>query len=298
MKLSTFSYLTMFMVFLLTFYFYQQIGTVLYGSSHSHRYKSRITTCKNTLFAEHDLLVTTLLTDGLDYVHSAVKLLKSINKNCNSTKFDMIALELTEKPLSTLMKQILEKSGWKICQVDRIAPRNEANTFFRFVDQFTKLILWNMTEYNAIVYFDSDTLVVGPIDKLLNVHHKIDQYNYKIACTRDIRYGSWVDTFNMGVFAIRPDRAEYDFLIRLKNELNFQFDPDMAEQSFLNVIYKNKWYEFGFENNANVAAYLHSRNVWDNSSKNVIHYTLAKPWQCGHEYRNVCALWHNFDTAL
>ena len=149
-------------------------------------------------------------------------------------------MELKEKKLNPELRHLLiNKSGWKICQVNKIPARDEQNTYPRFRDQFTKLILWNMTEYKSVVYFDSDTFVINNIVSLLEVYKRINN-TYKIAVTQDIRGGNWVDTFNMGVFSIKPNRSEFTRLINLKNDPNFKFETTMSEQGFLNVVYKNQ----------------------------------------------------------
>jgi alpha-N-acetylglucosamine transferase len=258
------------------------------------RNKNVLLSCKNQVEYEHDTSVWTLLTDDSNYALSAIKLIKSIEKNTNITKFDKIILEIKGKRLKKDMRRKLLDANWKICLVDKIAPRDEKSTFPRFRDQFTKLILWNMTEYKSIVYFDSDTFVIGNIDPLLQVYTKLDKY--KIAVTKDIRAGLWQETFNMGVFSIKPNRTEFKRLVDLKNDFNFKFETTMSEQGFLNEVFKNQWFEFGFENNANLAVYSQQRNYWNEheSKINVIHYTMNKPWACSNEYMAVCNIWKQF----
>ena len=252
--------------------------------------------CLNQVKFEHIVSVWTFLTDDSNYAHSAIKLLKSIEKNVKSIKFDKLIIELIEKPLSNNLKRMLTNAGWHICVVNRIAPRDEANTFPRFRDQFTKLILFNMTEYESVVYFDSDVLVINDIEPLLNVYKHIDNQNLKIACTKDIRAGIWQDTFNMGVFSIRPDKNEFKRLIEMKSDSSIHFETSMSEQGFLNVVYKNKWFEFGFEFNANLAVYSQQKEFWNKHETNisVVHYTMNKPWSCSDEYIQVCKKWIDF----
>jgi lipopolysaccharide biosynthesis glycosyltransferase len=133
-----------------------------------------------------------------------------------------------------------------------------------------------MTEYQSCVYFDLDCLVIRNIDHLFNVHKLFDPIRHRIGVTRDISSGKWLDTFNMGVFVIKPDQTEFKKLTKLKNDNSVKFNTIMSEQGFLNRVYNNKWYEIGFEYNANLAAYDQKRQYWDEREKNisVIHFTL------------------------
>jgi lipopolysaccharide biosynthesis glycosyltransferase len=200
---------------------------------------------------------------------------------------DFVILELDEKPVSdpALRERLLE-AGWSFLRVPRIAPADEANTAPSFRDQFTKLHLWNLTQYtDRVVYLDSDCLVVGSLDGLLGM----DLAGKPIWAARDFRGWGWQDTFNMGVFVIRPDAKEFRRLLSLRKHV--RFETRMAEQGFLNVVYKSTWGELPFQNNANLAAFP---ILWDPErlqGVNVIHYTAYKPWRCALLYESVCRLW-------
>ena len=148
--------------------------------------KIYLSSCKNRVEKNFEKSVFTLLTDGENYYKSAVVLIKSIKAHTDFHDYDTVVLEIKEKPLNESTKELLSMYGWKICQVDRIAPRDEAKTHRTFRDQFTKLIIWNFTEYEAIYYFDSDTFVIRNIDSFLNIHKNFDSTT-KIGVTRDIR---------------------------------------------------------------------------------------------------------------
>ena len=153
-----------------------------------------------------------------------------------------------------------------------------------------------MTGYDRVLYFDSDCLVVGSINELLSM----DMQAHPLWVTRDIRGGKWVDGFNMGVFMIKPSIDEFRRLVKDKDDPTVQYETMMSEQGFLNVIYKDTWGDFGFSNNANLAAYSDDPVLWrqqETDGINVIHYTMNKPWDCGPAYKTVCALWHTFDTG-
>ena len=224
--------------------------------------------CLNKVAQIHDYSLWTLLTDGSDYALSACKLLKSIRKHTRFS-FDAFVLELATKPINEALRKKLTKAGWRMCRVDRIPPRDESGTFPRFRDQFVKLILWRMTEYTSCVYLDSDCFAVNDISQMFQMHEKLNNGMYKLAVSRDIFAGQWKSTFNMGVFAIKPNESEYQRLLELKNSNDFKFQTDQAEQGFLNEVYRNQWFEIGFEYNANIAVYSQKRKEWDEKEKGI-----------------------------
>ena len=259
--------------------------------------KKCVNICQNNLEINNEIAIWTLLTDDINnYGVGAIKLLKSIKKNVKRTKFDAFVLELTNKPIPSKLRENIEHTGWRICRVNRIAPRDESGTFERFRDQFTKLLLWKAIEYTAHYYFDSDTFAIRNLDDFFTRHNKFDLNLHKIGCTLDIYAGVWTNNFNMGVFVLRPNENEYNRLIKLKNDPDFNFDVAQAEQGFLNIVYKNLWYEIGFENNANLAVYSQKRDFWDRKENliKIIHYTMEKPWACSESYKAPCDIWKSF----
>lgn len=67
---------------------------------------------------------------------------------------------------------LLEELGATVRVVDSIPPPvgiDMADVYVRWKDQYTKLLLWNMTEYSRIVYIDADALIIKPIDELFSI---------------------------------------------------------------------------------------------------------------------------------
>ncbi|KAJ1466232.1 hypothetical protein T484DRAFT_2517935 [Baffinella frigidus] len=69
----------------------------------------------------------------------------------------------------------------------------------------------------------------------------------------------------------------------------------MSEQGWVNVLYKTKWENIGFVHNANLAAYVQDRQLWDRLEEHIaiIHFTMNKPWACTEEYAAICRVWHD-----
>ena len=257
--------------------------------------------CKNNVTFNSEIAVWSLITeDAQKYGIGSIKLLKSIKNNVKHTKFDPIILEIIENPLETQIREQIQEAGWKICMVNNIQPfeKHRMKTHSRFRDQFTKLLLWKAVEYKANYYFDSDTIVVNRLDNFLTLHTNLEAtFSFKIACTQDFRNDNWVEGFNMGVFIVRPNQTEFERLILIKNDPNFHYEISMSEQGFLNVIYKNQWFNIGFINNANLALYDARKEYWLKNENEivVIHFTMSKPWQCAWKYRHLCDKWMLLD---
>lgn len=73
----------------------------------------------------------------------------------------------------------------------------------------TKLRLWNLTQYDRLVYLDADTLVLKNIDALFNVAAEF-------AAVSDV---GWPDCFNSGVMVIRPNAATSQRLLEKVAEI-------------------------------------------------------------------------------
>lgn len=240
------------------------------------------------------LLIATLLTDDIDlYSQGAAKLIVSIKQSLRQNA-TFALLTIDTKPLNETVKARMECLGWNIYVVSRIVPHNEEGTYYRFRDQFTKLLLWNFTYFTKVLYLDSDTFVIGNIESILS--HPMG--NNSILVARDIKAGVWQDTFNMGVFVITPNVDEFHRLIELKDERKIHFETGMAEQGFLNAVYKNEWGDIGFVNNANLAAYEQDNSMWlaNEENINIIHYTMQKPWSCHGLYKVICRKWLTFQV--
>ena len=242
------------------------------------------------IFKKYAISTMLIDADDSDYVLGAIKLVKSLSLTMSTKDFDFVLLELIERPLSFKIKEILINAGWKIKSVHRIKPHDEKNTFPRFRDQFTKLQLWDMTEYQRIIYLDSDTLVIKDISSLVKIPMSD---NVQIVASKDIADGKWRTTFNMGMFMIKPDHSEYTRLLKMKDTV--KFETAMSEQGFLNVVYKGKWLDPGFEFNANIAAFSQIPTFWKSIEEKIriIHYTMEKPWKCSYTYKKLCDLWRN-----
>ncbi|KAI0598146.1 nucleotide-diphospho-sugar transferase [Biscogniauxia sp. FL1348] len=133
---------------------------------------------------------------------------------------------------------------------------------------FTKIHLWNLTQWRRIVYIDSDVVAYRAPDELFDLPHAF-------AAAPDI---GWPDLFNTGVMALTPNVGDYYALCAMA-ERNISFDG--ADQGLLNIHFRNNWHRISFAYNVTpsghyqyVPAYRHFQ-----SSINMVHFIGSdKPW--------------------
>lgn len=234
--------------------------------------------------------IITLLTDKpFEYGQGALRLIRSIQAKGGVPGVDMVLLELAEKPLPAEMRKLLVSAGWNTCVIPRIPPSFDDWIPEPFIDQYSKLHIWRMVQYQRVLYLDSDCLVTGSLKPLMNL-----SLEHKIWAGRDFRNGIWVSGFNMGVFMIRPDVTEFARLLELKQDPASTYEFKMAEQGFLNAVYSGQWAELDFVYNANLAVYLQDPSTWARFKDKirVVHFTMSKPWSCDWKlYEPLCFAW-------
>ncbi|KAI0373083.1 nucleotide-diphospho-sugar transferase [Pilatotrama ljubarskyi] len=171
---------------------------------------------------------------------------------------------------------IMSATGFQPRPVRRISPPdNGAGVYPHFVDQFTKLRLWELEEDGArgVVYLDADTLAVRNFDELFALP-------FQLAAVPDVytnRKG-WTITFNAGVLFLRPSAAVFRQMMDLI--YTAEYWRHEAEQAFLNAFFAPDVARLPYAYNANLAIKARSPAVWEGMRDDVrvIHYTMVKPF--------------------
>ena len=221
------------------------------------------------------------MVSSADYTIGANVLQFSLKKFLDPTVLQnvtFVALLIEGKSENKIIESDLGPD-WQRRYVTLISPAQDGDvTFHRFKEQFTKLHLWQMIEFNRILYLDCDTLVVGDVSPMLVA------VNRNFAAVHDFEQGKIVTTFNMGVASLVPNISEFERLDKLRQSKR-DYRLQMGEQGFLNAVYNSDYHEFPFEYSGNLAAAVQNREFWDLHSKQlrVIHYTWIKPF---HRRRN------------
>lgn len=182
-------------------------------------------------------------------------------------------IQLTSQPsLSSSFRERHSRAA-----VHKAAPFTKGTkpSFHDPLDNFCKLRLWQLEQYQRVVFLDADTLVVKNIDRLLH---------YPEFSAAPNLYESLDDMhrLNSGVFVAQPSSQTYDKML-------VQLDaPDASwrrtDQTFLETFYPN-WHGLPYTYNTLQYVFFNLPQLWHWPSIHVVHYQYEKPWQTDHPKR-------------
>lgn len=133
--------------------------------------------------------------------------------------------------------------------------------------QFTKLRIWEQTEFSKLVYLDSDMLVLRNIDELFGYPElsAVDDYGFQAAPHRE---------FNGGLLVVEPSSAQ---LHKMRKAWPKTVQATSMEQWFLNHYFK-EFTRLPYIYNTPANVFLRNPKMWSRAVR-VIHYTFGKPWE-------------------
>lgn len=142
------------------------------------------------------------------------------------------------------------------------------------VATYTKILIWKQTQYDKIIYLDSDVLPLASLDSFFDV--EIDE-EYPIAASPD---AGWPDIFNSGVFITIPSNDTFNELMKLiQTSVSPSFDG--GDQGLLNEFFLGSWKRLPFTFNVTPTAgyqYVPAFLRFKNDIKNIHFIGLNKPW--------------------
>jgi alpha-N-acetylglucosamine transferase len=245
----------------------------------------------------------TLVTNA-DYVLGATALLRSLR--LSGTKADLVVLFTPGVAPEDL--EVLRVFAPRLGQCDRL-PTSEAfnerhergrlhkaapftkggkPVFHTPLDNFVKLRLWQLEDYDSVVFIDADALVLKNCDKL---------FAYPEFCAAPNVYEALGDfhRMNSGVFTARPNAATYaDMLKQLDAPEAFWRRTD---QTFLEGYFPD-WHGLPVFYNMLQYVWFNLPDLWDWNQIHILHYQYEKPWQTDHArsdlLRPLIDLWQAF----
>ena len=178
----------------------------------------------------------------------------------------------------------------------KVAPFDKGNKppLHTPLDNFTKLRLWQLTDYAACVFIDADALVLQNVDEL---------FDYPEFRAAPNVYEDWGDfhRMNSGIFTARPDPATFAAMLdRLDRPGVFWRRTD---QTFLEDFFPD-WHGLPVTYNMLQYVWFNIPGLWHWPSIKILHYQYEKPWQDPHPKAETLAplirLWHAYaeDTAI
>ncbi|OBZ95382.1 glycosyl transferase [Pararhizobium polonicum] len=159
------------------------------------------------------------------------------------------------------------------------------------LDNFCKLRLWQLTEYERCIFIDADALVLKNIDRY---------FAYPEFSAAPNVYESLADfhRLNSGVFVATPSLQTFDAMLT-RLDTPDAFWP-RTDQTFLQNFFPD-WHGLPVTMNMLQYVWFNMPALWDWSSIGVLHYQYEKPWENDHpkaeRLRPLINLWHAFLTG-
>lgn len=157
-----------------------------------------------------------ILLDSSNISEKSLELIKDI--------YDDI-IPINDKTISLSIAEVVDKLGRKELSIT-----------------FSKILLWNQTKYDKLVYLDCDTLPLKSLDSLFD--HEVAPF--EVAASPDI---GWPDIFNSGLLVLKPHEAVHLELVEFSGKKDASFDG--ADQGLLNEFFHltpktSKWKRLPF----------------------------------------------------
>jgi len=163
-------------------------------------------------------------------------------------------------------------------------------TFHSPLDNFCKLRLWQLTEYDTCVFIDADAIVIRNIDQL---------FGYPEFSAAPNVYESLADfhRLNSGVFVAKPSKQTFDAMMKRLDV------PDVfwrrTDQTFLQDFFPH-WHGLPVFYNMLQYVWFNLPELWDWNSISLIHFQYEKPWEQDHpkaaQLKPLIDLWQAYLT--
>jgi alpha-N-acetylglucosamine transferase len=248
----------------------------------------------------------TLVTNA-DYAMGALALARSLSYTATSA--DIVVLHTASvderdlAPLERLGCRLIETAHLPLSQcfnerhargnLHAAAPftKGRKPSFHSPLDNFCKLRLWQLIDYDTCVFIDADAVVLKNVDKL---------FEYPEFSAAPNVYESLADfqRMNSGVFVARPSLATFD-------DMQAALDRPGAfwrrtDQTFLETFFPD-WHGLPIFMNMLQYVWFTMPALWDWNSISILHYQYEKPWEQNHpkadRLKPLIDLWHHFHTG-
>ncbi|EOX92483.1 hypothetical protein SCA6_013559 [Theobroma cacao] len=214
----------------------------------------------------------TILHSAHVYVCGAIAAAQSIRLS-GSTR-DLVIL--VDETISVYHRSGLEAAGWKVRTIQRIRnPKAEKDAYNEW--NYSKFRLWQLTDYDKIIFIDADLLILRNIDFLFGMP--------EISAT-----GNNGTLFNSGVMVIEPSNCTFQLLME---HIDVFESYNGGDQGYLNEVF-TWWHRI--PRHMNFLKHFWIGDDEDVKQKKtrlfgaeppilyVLHYLGIKPWLCYKDY--------------
>ncbi|KAL8110586.1 UDP-glucuronate:xylan alpha-glucuronosyltransferase 1 [Apium graveolens] len=214
----------------------------------------------------------TILHSADVYVCGAITAAQSI-RMAGSTR-DLVIL--VDETISEYHISGLELAGWKVRTIQRIRnPNAEKDAYNEW--NYSKFRLWQLTDYDKIIFIDADLLILRNIDFLFGMP--------EISAT-----GNNGALFNSGVMVLEPSNCTFQLLMDHINEFE---SYNGGDQGYLNEVF-TWWHRIPKHINFLKHVWIGDKEETKQKKTRllgaeppilyVIHYLGRKPWLCFRDY--------------
>ncbi|KAH6769455.1 plant glycogenin-like starch initiation protein 1 [Perilla frutescens var. frutescens] len=214
----------------------------------------------------------TLLHSNYIYVCGAIVVAQSI-KMSGSDK-DLVIL--VDEYISDHHRHGLEQAGWQVRTIERIRnPKAEKDSYNEW--NYSKFRLWQLTDYDKIIFIDSDLLILNNIDFLFTMP--------ELSAT-----GNHGHLFNSGVMVIEPSNCTFELPMAHVDDVE---SYNGGDQGYLNEII-TWWHRVPrrvnflkhFWAGDDAAARRRKVELFEAEPPElyVLHFLGNKPWMCFKDY--------------
>jgi len=213
---------------------------------------------------------TVLYSDS--YLVPLLTLGQSINNT--GTAADRVAMYTSDVSERTV--QTLQQFGWRTVPTEVLISTTNTPLYSRYAKTFTKIRMWQLVDYEKVIYLDADVIVLKNMDELFECPYfcaPIDQMPNKGFCA--------------GTMVLTPSLETYQALLKAMDEPHPE--DQLADQDLFNRFFpvSKMTSEQLLSQKASfqTAPYLFYNFYYKQIEHDIlsIHYTLGKPW-----------FWHNY----
>ncbi len=245
----------------------------------------------------------TLVTNA-DYAMGAKALLHSIAQT--GTEADLVVLhtggasEADLAPLAALNARLIRtdllptsnafNDAHARAKLHGAAPftKGEKPPFHTPLDNFAKLRLWQLTDYDRVVFLDADTLMLRNCNKL---------FGYPEFSAAPNVYESLADfhRLNSGVFVAQPNAETFANMLETLDQPGAFWRR--TDQTLLQACFPD-WHGLPVTYNMLQYVWFNMPGLWDWSQIRILHYQYEKPWDAQNpraaQLKPLIDLWHTY----